>query len=78
MTSNIVRVVGGILLVAVMASTPALGLVSAQDELENQKWRRTIGGRMGCPGNASQLSVRGGNQTAVCVNHDIHVRRNAD
>ncbi|HEU4479394.1 MAG TPA: hypothetical protein VFR80_12820 [Pyrinomonadaceae bacterium] len=31
MTSNIVRVVGGILLMAVMASTPALGLVSAQD-----------------------------------------------
>jgi hypothetical protein len=31
MTSNIVRVVGGILLAAVMASTPALGLVSAQD-----------------------------------------------
>ena len=34
MTSKIVRVVGGILLAAIMASTPALGLVSAQDNLK--------------------------------------------
>lgn len=34
MTSNMVRVVGGILLAAVMASTPALGSVSAQDNLK--------------------------------------------
>ncbi len=34
MTSKIVRVVGGILLAAMMASTPALGLVSAQDNLK--------------------------------------------
>ena len=34
MTSNIVRVFGGILLAAVMASTPALGSVSTQDNLK--------------------------------------------